>query len=528
MDIDLFNDVASALPRMNEDICSGLATKQMLEAERYIHENWIASSSSYPKELTYIGYERCTPYEAFRELTRQKKRGRLYDLSRSDLYMCKYKFAFNGKEMRPRYMLLPYFSDGGTIYLKGTLYRLLPVYGGRIMNVENDRVYIQGPRVRLAFGRMSHSVVENGYLVHGDIVHGRIHQGSTIPSTSKKKCLMFHYLCADKGLTRVMQEHFGIPIEIGYQELDNSPSDYLVYRSSGENKLSSNKRLHVPSPIRIKVEKKYKGTLLHSLMCSLFYILDVYPDAMTKEDLEDPDMWLRLLTRFIFKDNKIEAKRFREMQRHKRVIEEYMDKITRRLLMLDGIDCTTTYDLFTFLVKNYNDLVIHSDMGSMYKRELSTVRHVLYDIVYNIFNLMFQLEQLVGEDKITEDKINGKMDRELSRDKIYQITKHREFVSDGIAGDCKPYFATAQMMSQQRASMSNRAASKHIDIMKDPSMLLHYSQIETSTYSMMSKADPTGRSRCNPFVNFGIGYYMEPRPGEYKKYLEDFRDLIAR
>lgn len=526
IDVLLAQLIDSAQPRMNHDLCNGLSSIQMGECEDYINQVIRGAAESFPDGLEYVSYRRCTPSEEYREITRPPKPKRSFELSESNVYMVKYKFRYKGVDIRPRFIMLPYITDGGIIHLKGTQYKVSPVLGGRIFNIEKGKVFITTPRTPMAFDRTAVSLILNNVVIQTNVVHSMLYN-MLESARSKLSPTLIHYMLSSYGLKGMMKNLFNVKIKVGLQELDKltGNKDWYVYRSRQLPPLGRAYRGRDVSEIRIAIKKEDHNTIMNSILGAVFYIIDQCPEAVTVEDINNPELWLRLLSRFIFKVTELESTEYDKMLSHLDSVKRSMDPLTRRILLQDGIPCNTIFDLFKYIVLHLHDMVIHHDVGSMYNMELTTVKHLCYHIVYNINQVMYELKRLNG-DRITAEKITSVMDNSFRRDKIFTVSKHGELSADDISADCKPFGATCNIVSQSKAATAGRL-NKHSSGINDPAMLLHASQVEVGTYLMISKADASGRSKANPFMYFSDRHFVSPRP-ILEETVENFRKLITK
>jgi hypothetical protein len=526
LDTRLLNLVSANRPGMNPDICNGLSAIHVQEEiEGYINDVFRSAAESFPPQFKYLGFQRCTPYEEFREIVRPQKPRRSFELSRSSVYMVKYLFSFEGREMRPRYIFLPFINDGGIIYLKGTQYKVSPVLGGRAFNIERGRVFMGTPRARLVFAKTPVSFMLNERVHHADVVYSPLYNLQP-DERSKLYSTLVHYMLAEFGLHGTMRRFFDTEIKVGERELDAliETGEWYVFRSRQMAPTGRGRAAFIPSEIRIAIPADKYQPILNSIIGAVFYIIDNCPEAITAEDTESSENWLRILSRFIFKTTDSERKMFDEMTNHLTSIRHYMDPITRANLAKEKILCRDIFDLLHHLNVNFHDMVIHHDVGSMYNLELTTTKHIAYNIVHNIFSMMFEIMKLSG-DRITFENVTGVMDKILRRDKIFTVNKHGELSADGIATDCKPYAATCNIISQTRASAAGKS-QKHQNAMGDPSLLLHHSQVEVGSYQMMSKAEPSGRAKANPYMHLVGKSYIAPNPGMVE-YVAHLKELLS-
>ena len=526
LDTTLLGKVAQNRPKMNMELCNGIAVKQMTAAEAYINDIFRCAAESFPEGLEYVGFHRCSPYEEFREITRPPRPRRSFELSQSDVYMVKYMFRFKGQELRPRYIFLPYINDGGIIHLKGTQYKVSPIIGGRVFNIERGKIFMWTPRARLVFTKTITSFVLNGRIAHADAVSIPLYNISQNEG-SKLDATLVHYQLAEFGLQGMMKKFHNVKVKVGGPELDEliESGEWLVYASRQLPPVGRGRQVFTPSEVRIAIPAKGHKPIMDSIMGAVFYIIDNCPESIQADEMELPDLWLRLLSRFIFRTTNSERKMYEEMTAHLDSARHCMDPIVRRILAKEGIICDSIFDLFHYINLNFHDMIIHHDVGSMYNMELTVVRHILYDVSYNIFMMMFDLKKLTG-DRITMEKITSRMDKLLRRDRIFNVSKHGELSADSIATDCKPFAATCNLVSQQRASTAGRP-TKHTNPMADPGLLLHASQVEVSSYQMMSKSEPSGRAKANPFMYFSESSFVSQNP-ELEEAITALSELVTK
>lgn len=515
----------NTMPRMNKDICSGLATIQMKEVEDYLDQVMRGAAMSAPSELKYIELKRCTPEEEFREITRALKPNRSFDLSRSDVYMCKFIFKFNGVEIRPRYSLLPFVGDGGIIYLRGTQYKVTPVLGGRVFNIDKNVVYMTTPKSPIAFERINIMFSLDGKMTVGDAVVSKLYNTAKVNRPSKISSMLMHYILAEYGLAVTMKKFFDVDVRVGGPELDEliESSEWKVFGSLKMPGLVKNMRQQTVCEVRIAIPIGQYGLHLNTIVGSVFYIMDQCCDSVVLEDLDDPGLWLMLLYRFIFKQPNIPSIENEKMVTHLDSVRHSLPALTKRLLVMEGVMCEDIFELFKYMQLHLHDMLIHNDSGNMYEMELTTVKHLAYHIVCSINTVMFNMARLTG-DRVTEDNVNAIFNDLFHKDSIFTTAKHAELSSDDIASDCKLFGATCNILSQSKAATAG-TTSKHTNSINDTSQLLHPSQVEVGTYLMMSKAEPTGRGKINCFVYMSSRHFISANP-KLEGIIDRFRKLL--
>lgn len=523
VDTTLLDIMSEQVPKMNEELCNGVAINQVAQCEQYLNDVLRGAAESLPAGLTFTGLSRIDPYEEFIERVRSPThphKCRTFELSRSDVYMVRLDFRFQNREMRPRYINLPFIREGAIMYLKDTQYEVSPILGGKIFNIERNSVYMWVDRARVVFSKVNHTCMINDRAVHSEVVYSPLYNVREASDGSKLASTLVHYILAKYGLTGMLKRFHKVAPKIGGVELDElaQNGEWFVYSSA---------MLSKGGPIRIAISAKDHTEAVQKKVASVFYIIDHCPEAIQVEDMDQPELWIGLLPRFIFKDVGVELIAYAEMVTHLASVEQYMDPVLRSSLHSVGIISEDIYDLFSHMISHFQDMLIHHDAGSMYGLEMSTVRHLMASIVHSIFTLVFELRKY-SDERITENNITRAMYSNLTKDRIYMITKHGELSANQTAADCKVFGTTCNLVPQAKAAASGPAKKSKTKIdLTDPNLLLHRSQPEVATYQMMSKSDPTGRAKANCFLTTFKRYIIAQNP-ELEEYIEHFGRLIER
>ena len=526
IDGELFDMVAEKLPKMNTDILNGLAEIQTANLDGFLNDVFRCAAESFPKGLKYVGYRSCLPQEVFRECTRKTPRN--FEMLQSDVYLTKYSLTYTDPktnittELRPIHIYIPFCTDG-ILKLNGTQYQLTPVLGGKVFNIERGNIYMPIPRQPLGFKPFLVSCYRNGRIVNEHSVYAHLHNGRKSTERSALYPSLIHYMLCKYGLIELLTNVFGLTIMLGTKELDLlNPDEWAVYRS--RQLTSIKKQQHVELRIAVKLAGVVKQT--DSIIAGIFYILDnAVESTQVITELNHPEIWLFLLDRFIFKTGS-GAKAYEKMKEHLDSVESYTDSITKRNLKANDIECNNIYDLFKYMIINYQDLNIHHGNGSMYYKELTTSKHLMYHIVHSIFLAMYAL-LLLPENLLTAKKIESVLLKNLRSNKIFSTLHHGELepISNGIASDCKIYSATGNIIPYNKAKTSTgkkRTTTK----VPDMGLTFHPSQVEVGTYQWISKRSPTGRNKLNPFVQFTHNWVTIPSPS-MKVQIDNLQSLIT-
>lgn len=525
IDLKLLGHIDKAMPRMNKDIVNGLAVSQMNYVEEYINDIMRCAAESFPPGMKYVDGRRCTPLEQFKEIIRPLKPTHSFDLQRSDVYLMQYNFTYNGLPLKPHYIFLPFVSDGGLFYLKGTQYSITPVIGGKVFNIENGNIYMPTPRIRMGFGKYPVTCIANNKIINGSCIASRLHNMVRSKRSTLSPTLV-HYMLAEYGLYNLMQK-FNLNIQFGKEELDKlDTNEWIIYKSRQLPIITRKVTETEVSDLRIAVKKSEHYPLVDDIMGTVFYIVDNCVESTSNiADLNNPVLWLLLLDKFIFKDPTTERKQFNRMCDHLQSTKMSMDVITRKILASDNIFCNDIFDLFKYIVLNYQDITIHYDIGTMYYKELTTVKHVMYNVVYNIFMAMHTLNEISPE-SLSVAKINNELSRVLRNNKIFTTKGHGELTTGGLATDCKIFAATCNAISHSKAT-SIGGSKRAKKVVTDAALLVHESQTEVATYNWITHQCPYGRSKISPFVGFSERSFITPKD-ELKEDILALKELLRK
>jgi hypothetical protein len=196
------------------------------------------------------------------------------------------------------------------------------------------------------------------------------------------------------------------------------------------------------------------------------------------------------------------------------------------MLAAGNIPCDTIFDLFAYVIVHYQDLQIRQDLGTMYYKDLTTVKYLLSNIVYNIFQIMWAIEKVPAH-LLSKKRFDDIFMMQMRRDKILDVKGHGELTPVSIATDCMMYSATCNMISHNKATVSTRGSKHSKKTTTDVSLLLHPSQAEVSTYQWITHHGPEGRNKTNPFLTFSEKNYITPS-NELMLDILEFKKLLSK
>lgn len=515
MDSFLAKLVDDCTVKMNPDIVNGIAVKHIQYAETYLNNIIASAAKSFPDGLEYTGCERTTPTEEFNEVTRVRNGKRLYDVARSDLYMIKLYFRFDGKDLPPRYIYLPYVSDGGLMFLSGSRFSMSPVLTDRVISPGINTVFVRLLRDKIIFERLNHSININGLRKQTQVIHAAIYRKSAelkkMQQTTKASTCLVHYLLAKYGWTGMFSKFTGYTPQVFGHDIDLSaypPSEYVVLSSSKLKPKTFMGQFYTPSDINIVVPLEHWTDTMQALMAGVFYVIDHFPSRISAAHMDNTTLWCVLLGHIIFSGVYGEGRLYEDIQQHFNSLDEYIDTLVVIKLKEIGYDCTDFYDLLVLVIVNHSKWIIEGgdNTHSLYGKELSVLYHVLFDITASIFRTGFRLNKIAskkpaGKKALSEKEIIETMNKNIRLGRIFSITSgHINMATSAYSGDNKFFKFTSVMVPQANASnkTTRTKTSKASD--GDPSKRLHVSIADVGSFLNLPKTNPSGAARISPYI----------------------------
>ena len=542
MDTRLFDEIHKHVPKINPLLADGLVVEQMKHVELYIDRVFKCAAISFPPGLRYLGYKRCTPQEQYNEVTRKRFKREVFDLAKSDIYLVKYLFEFQGPDdarpiqMNPRYLFLPFVGDAGTISIRGSKFVVNPVITDRLFSVDNDKLFMPITRDKLTFERITHNFVANGQresvsVIWSQLHHGKVPRGKlaringlriTVNST------LIHYMFCKFGLTETFKRFGGADVKVGDGALEITEElypakDWVICKPTGIMPNSIKGKGYIPSNLHIAIKRSEYTTTTASMVGALFYIVDHFPDRIQADFIDHTRLWKVLLGHVIFKVAANEGKLVEDIDAHLSSLDEYIDGMVQESLAYENIRCDDIYELFIYILETMTDRIVRTDVSSMYDKRLTVLRYILLDVVKAIFTLTFKLTSNVKRE-ITLKDIESAMDRILTSSVIMKInTGHGEVSSVSSSGDNKFIKITSKMVAQSDAT----GPGKHKGGLTDETKFLHASLAEVGSFANQPKFSPTGHSKVNCYLNIDPSG-MVVRNEEYAPLLDSIQNRIAR
>lgn len=510
MDSFLLNKIEEATPKINPIIADGIAVQHMAYTEQYVQDILTSVHKDFPKDLEYVGCERCSPAEEFRKVTEKKGSRASFDIARSDLYLMKYYFKYKGELLSPKYLFLPFVGAAGSLVLSGSRYFIAPVLSDVVISVGVNEVFVRLLRAKIRFHRIAQNIIVDGNETTVQVIWSAIHNKNTAMKKLKSPVNAFttlpHYLFCKYGFYETFSRFGKCNVTVGTSNInknDYPENEWVICGSTRKKPRGAARGLYEPSNIRLAIRKEEFTPFVKSLVAGFFYVADLFPDRITPEYVDVPRLWKILLGLILFSDVISEGKLHDDIDKHIDSLDSYMDVIIKNKLKDIKLECEDIYVLFSIIIENFNTWLLEAtdDVNSMYGKELSVLYDVLYDISNSIFQMLFKL-RAVTKKELTRDAIDRTMAKHFRMKTIYQIVKQRKGVSTlGYSGDNKFFKITSELVPQ--SSSGGRGSKKERIAVDDPYLQLHASIAEVGSFLFLPKPDPSGHAKVSPFVSIG-------------------------
>lgn len=514
--------IDSETPKINPDIANGIALRHMTQAEQYINDILTNVAKDFPKGLEYLGCQRCTPVEEFNNITNKSTSNRKsFDIAESSIYLMKYFFRFEGKDLPPRHIFLPFVSTAGSITLSGSKFVISPILTDRVFSIGVQEVFVRLLRAKMKCYRSLHNIVINGYKESVQVVWSEIYNKSAtmkkLKSPVNAKHTLAHYLFCKYGFAETMQRFTGCTPIVGREEINNNTfpdTEWVICESTRIAPRGAMRGFYEPTSIRVAIRKDQFTSSVKSLIAGFFYVIDFFPRRFSPEHINNTTLWRIALGIIIFTDTISEGKLIEDISKHIMSLDEYMDNVVIVKLKDIGYDVKDLYQLFYIIIQNFNDWLLKApdNVNSMYNKELSILYDVLYEITKNIFDMHFKLKAQTKK-KLTENEIRTIMNATLRPRAIFNIMKTKKGVSTvSYSGDNKFFKITSMLVPQ--SSSGGKSSKKERVSVEDPQYHFHSSIAEVGSFLFLPKADPSGHARISPFLQLSPNGSIQRDPNK--------------
>lgn len=575
MDPSLRALILEDMPPLNEKVAEGFAVSEIPKSEHYVRMLFESIQETFPPGLRFHGGKRCTPREQYMEMTRKQSQKSAksaqrstFDIAKSNVYMMKYEFSYNGKPLKPRYLYLPYVDDGGFITISDSRYTISPVLADRVISVMRKTIFVRLIKTRFNINRVSQHFIMDNVETFAHVVWSKIHQKKVIkdkndPENVAAESTLAHYLFCKYGVVETFRIFGGAEVVVGDEDSITPekypPGEWSIGRTSrnenmgapgGGNRRNENYRV---TKLRLAVRCSQVNPMVHNLIGAFYYAADRFPQRLehltryiSPENATNPATardnlghekrtWILLLGHLVAPST-VPGKVMKEMESHMRSLDEYIDPIVREQLKNIGYNVENVYQLFARMIEDFDPLLLanRKNLSSMYEKELNVLYFVLFDISKQIMELGFQMLKICEEvgtnpEKaagLNVDKLNHVLGNKIRTGAIFHIYKSSGAVSaNSYPGDNKLMKITLLLVPQQHTNKMNR--KKGGLQLSDPINQMHISVVEFGGYQNLPKSQPSGHFRINPFAAITLDNVLLRNPA-FIPMLDHAQSLIEK
>lgn len=533
----LAEKIKRATPDLNDTVMRGVATSQMSAAEVEIDKTLRAAAKYFPPGLMYERGERCSPTEEFNVVTKPRDGKHFFEMARSDFYLMKYTFTYNGVELFPRYLYIPFVEDGGLFYIRGKRFSVHPVLVDPVFSLGMNTVFMQATKARFNFERSIQHYEVNGELETTYVVWSWMHFSAKKRHNRKANTgrlvysTLGHYIFSQYGFKQAMKVFAEADAVVGYDEINKLkyPSDkWVVCTTRGIKPRSfSAKESYTPTPLRVAIPKEQYTNQARCLIASFFYVADRFPDQLEAEFTDDPMTWRAILGNILATPGTGLGLMIKEVDEHLQSLDEYLDFMFKDELAKIGVYAETIYDVFMYVLMllTYKTSADDHSISSMYGKRFATLRYVLYDLTAGINNLMYDLKNTQRKKVLDETTINKIISENLRMAAITGVANpnnHPEIRSVSTSSDNMYFGITSTMVPQDRASGGGKKGKINLD---DPVNHLNASTVEVAGYNVIRKSDPSGNDVINPYVRISHDGYIV-RDQDRREMMDDLQKRL--
>lgn len=505
-------------PHINPLLANGLATDHLKRVDGYIDTIFRIVAKSFPPEIKYLGFRRCTPLEEYAEASRSKQSKIQFDVARSDIYLVEYRFQFMDEEPIKRYVYLPFVVQAGTIFISGSRFVISPVLADQVISVSLNSVFVRLLKAKLTFNRVSHSFKIDGTPVAERIVWAKIYNkkpNKNAPkATTSAKSTLVHYLLAKYGLHQMYALFTDCHPVVGRDDITRErfpQKEWVICESSGFVPRNY-KSYYAATAIKIAIPRVEWNLAVELLTAGVFYVIDHFPDNSAPEDVDNPKLWQHLLGQVIWSGHVPAGKLINDVNDHILSLDEYLDTQHARKLKDIGYDSRDIYHLMFHIIANFDKWSQSADdrVSTMYDKELNVLQFVCQDLIVAINQLYFNIISARKKDyanstspsrSFNRQKLERLMGMNLRQGLVYELSKeHPEVTTTGTSGDNMALKVTSLLVPQNKSS-KHSGGGKARTSLDDPTHRLHVSVAEIGGCWALPKAEPDGRSRLNITVD---------------------------
>jgi len=523
----------AVVPPFNPHVKEGVVYTHLKHAMSHIDMIWRCAAEDWPESVKYLRMERCTPEEHFNFVSGKRHGKHQLEMAPTDVFLTKVYLSYQGRQLEPRYLYLPFTDQAGRIRLRGPEHTIHPVLADITISVTKNGIYMPFSRSKLTYERLSHSFQQNGKPATGYAVWSGVH--SYAEKESGKNVMyttLTHYLFCKFGVIGTFKRIFGETCNVQLfgpeRKLSDFPeSDWVICTSLGVAPKTIRgvaRKMYRPSKVRLAIPREFWNEFSCNLIAGFFYVVDNYPERLLPQYCDHVRVWTTILGLIIFKNDSREGKVYENTLVHLDSTDSYVDAVVREELAEAGIYCNDTYEFFAYVIQNISMWIMTTNPGTMHGKRLRVLRYVLSDIVQAIFKFSFRIKN-DNRRQLNERRLTMAISKYIKPELIFNLSRgHGEVSVVSSPGDNMAYKFTGALVLQSDAT-GGRSRSKVS--LTDPARALHSSIASVGSYPNQPKSDPTGRGKLNLAANVQADGTVLPNP-EFQPLLDRAQEIFER
>lgn len=549
MDPKFAKAIQDGTPKINERIGNGLAYHESPTFPAFVDRLIRINHASYPIGFKYLGIEPATVEESYKFATRLVNNNiRYYDVNRSDLRLYRLLFEYE-KQTIVKYLYIPFITRHSFMYMNGVKYIVTPVLADGIITVKPNSIFVKLVKTKLWFYYLNHAVKVDGNVKYYPIYYSEIHKkkpgDDKARSMIKMKTTLVNYMCAKFGLTKTLEMYglkendWGLFTQESFDEVcDQYPfDDWVKVETMGTKpRQTYGYPYYEPSQMFFLVKRDLfeNNKLVSSAVSAALYVMAHYTNLqrLNPYNIDNPDTWSSILGEAIYSTTEHPSNIRKKMGIHLVSIDGYVDHMVVDDFSRIGLGhITDIYKLFIYITNNFQEMVSAVDESNggntLYNKQLQVAQFLLFDITKCINNVFFELNNLKYLQQQDGQHIRLEaIQKSLNKIKPNVVTKiktHAEIIVADDPGD-NPLIKMGRIVTPQEKSDTLRTKNVKFSV-DNPINILHESLPEVGAAFDMSKSDPSGRSRLNPYVTITEENIIVPNP-ELKPIIDSVKALL--
>lgn len=537
----LARSLLASTPQINDEFVNGIAPTVFNQIPEYLNRMIKISIAKLHKDinLKYLGYYFPTPEEELMEDIYPKAGSKSADISQNDVYLCCFKFNYNGIDI-PKYIYLPYAEPGNLFTISGTKYVVMPVITDLVISVKPDHLFVRLHRDKISIFAEQRRVLLDDKAEPEllKMLWVSILKGPNDKMRTNARTPFALYLLAKYGLVKTLSKYADLDSEavklvydprdqLGKKELIQ---DYNIYATVGEKPKGFDRNLqYIPHKLKVLVRKNVSlSPLVTNILIAIIFAFDLKPGQYEQDivkALEDKDVtketniWKDYIGRTVYKDGVSQDKLREDVVSHMLILEDYVDEIISKKLENVGIKVPKYWDLMAYLIDIYSTSI---NNAKEYNRNVNSVHldlnyYICYDIIIGFNRAVKQINQKFnkpGNKMPGKDEIKKILALEISEKVIFSLVKSASaslaLGQADISNDSYYYKGTAMLENQNRGNGVKRGGKTPFP---DNLRILHAYHVVIGSVLYLIKQAPSAMLRLNPYARFDpvTGHVIIPK-----------------